>query len=236
MSDNHSIKLEIKQALIQVLRENLQKKKKALREGIILPEGAVLTKDLPERERIQLGKGHEADIIKKLEKFGKVDLPSQQEDIRFKLDGYITFTDPTFSEFSGRVPIQIKKRVQSGNDILFEVRRDFNNDTMGRDQKGNSTLYVVSNMEGKIGVFRTANLKEIVARLMEKEPDRLRAFRENRMWVSRKLSGNGERIGVVASEGGAQLRVTEGNPTFSEGSRKLIAFIPFDMAQPIVVL
>ena len=41
---------------------------------------------------------------------------------------------------------------------------------------------------------------------------------------------------LVAEVEGAQLWITEGNPMFREGERKLIAFINFEAANPIAVL
>ena len=45
-------------------------------------------------------------------------------------------------------------------------------------------------------------------------------------------------IGLARSMQGAELRVTQGNPekSYGEGERKLIAFIPFRVGDPIKVI
>ena len=188
-----------------------------------------LTTSLKRGTRVELGKAYESDIVKKLQKFGRIDLPSHQEDAKFKLDGFITFfnndENKIFSEFIGRrVSIQIKKRVQSGDDIPFEVNLDFDKNTIGRDQEGNSDLYIVSDREHRIGIFRTETVKEIVKNLLDRAIN-LEYFERNP-----------DELGIVSRYAGAQLRVTKGSETDGrEGRRKLMAFIPFGSANPIKV-
>lgn len=193
-----------------------------------------LSKDMEESERVKVGKEYEQQILNKLTKYGTVEPSSTQEDIKFKLDGFFTPKDPMFGDLVGkRVPVQIKKRSQSGDDILFEIERDFDHGTIGRDQKGNSTLYVVSDRSGKIGIFKTERLKKIVNLLLKKDPQRLEEFRKtSRTGLVINIQGDTE----SSQNKQAQLQVTKGNSRFSEGDRKLIAFISFDAGSPIAII
>jgi len=152
-----------------------------------------------------------------------------------KLHGFITFANPKFEHLQGKLAVQVKQRVQTGDDILFEVKKDFDKDIIGRDIKGDSQIYVVANRKGQIGVFETAKLKQKISELLEKEPQKLQDFKDNNI-TGVKKTRNGLSKGLVAEVEGAQLWITEGNPMFREGERKLIAFINFEAANPIAVL
>jgi len=189
-----------------------------------------LTKDMEEPERIKIGKEYEREILSKLNKYGEIEPSSHQEDIKFKLDGFITLKTPEFGDLIGkRVSVQIKKRSQSGDDILFEIERDFDNKTIGRDQQGTATLYIVSDRSGKIGIFRTSRLKAIITKLLNKDINSLESFRKT-------YSKYGLVTNIESGYKKAELRVTQGNSRFNEGDRKLIAFINFEAGAPLVVL
>lgn len=222
--------------VLNLFKQSILKKKQALAEGDRSPQPKASIKDLPTKLRVNIGKQFENEIIQKLKTLGEVQLPSLQQDTRFKLDGFISFTDPRFVCFKQSVAIQIKQRVQTGDDVIFEVRKDFDADIIGRDLLGASEIYVVSNRQGEIGIFRTSLLKELVSNLLLKDTEKLKAFKENEPSVSRSTTSNGLRKGLVSEIDGAQLWVTEGKPVFNEGERKLIAYIPFQIAGPIVIL
>jgi hypothetical protein len=194
-----------------------------------------LFKNLSTAERVRQGKEFERNILEELKILGNVETSSLQEDTKFKLDGFITFTDSRFENLKGKLAVQVKQRVQTGDDILLEVKKDFDKDIIGRDIKGESQIYVVANRKGQIGVFETVKLKEKISTLLEKGSQKLQEFKDNNV-VGVKTTRNGLTKGLVAEIDGAQLWVTEGNPAFREGERKLIAFINFETANPLTIL
>ena len=205
-----------------------------------------LLKNMDEETRIALGKVLESSLLKKLIPLGKIEVPTRQEDMYQKIDGFITFTDPELkSQFPNRTSVQIKKRTQSGNDIVFEVKKDFDRDVMGRDMKGKSVLYIVGQQSGNIGIFLTEYLKQIASTLEERSTKVLDIFLKKSseemksLGIFHKLTDRLELpIGLARSMQGAELRVTQGNPekSYGEGERKLIAFIPFRVGDPIKVI
>ena len=192
-------------------------------------------KNLSTGERVRQGKEFERNILEELKHLGNVETSSFQEDTKFKLDGFITFTDPRFENLKGKLAVQVKQRVQTGDDILFEVKKDFDKDIIGRDIKGESQIYVVCNRKGQIGVFETEKLKQKISNLVEKGSQKLQEFKDNNI-VGGKTTRNGLSKGLVTEIDGAQLWITEGNPAFKEGERKLLAFINFETADPLAIL
>ncbi len=205
-----------------------------------------LFKNMDERTRITLGKVLESQLLNKLIPLGEIELPTRQEDMYQKIDGFITFKDPELqSQFPDRTSIQIKKRTQSRNDIVFEVKKDFDRNIMGRDMKGNSVLYIVGQESGNIGIFLTQYLKQIASTLENRASKMLDIFlkksseeMENLNIYHTLTKSSKLPIGLARSIQKAELRVTEGNPSksYGEGERKLIAFIPFEVGDPLKVI
>ena len=227
-----TIETLIKKTLKECLLEALRSQRKAIKEGESFvpyePQENIRVSDLSKADRLDIGKKHEKNILDILSEYGKIKLASFQEDVNYKLDGFITFPENSkeFSEYKGKtVSVQVKKRTQSGNDILFEVEKDFNNKIIGRDQKGMSELYAVSDQNGRVVVCKTAFIKELVKELLDKESKNLEKFRKEE-----------HRLGVVSRINGAELRVTEGKLSYDEGIRKLIAFIKFEYSNPILLI
>lgn len=192
-------------------------------------------KHLSTAERVRQGKEFERNILQELKSLGNVETSSFQEDTKSKLDGFITFDNPKFEHLQGKLAVQVKQRVQTGDDILLEVKKDFDKDIIGRDIKGESQIYVVCNRKGQIGVFETAKLKQKISELLDKDPQKLQDFKNNAI-TGVKKTRNGLSKGLVTEVEGAQLWITEGNPAFKEGERKLIAFIKFETTNSLAIL
>ncbi len=205
-----------------------------------------LLKNMDEETRVMLGKVLESNLIKKLIPLGDIEVPTIQEDMYQKIDGFITFKDPELkSQFPNRTSIQIKKRTQSGNDIVFEVKKDFDRDITGRDMKGESVLYIVGQQDGTIGIFLTKYLKQIALTLQEKSQKMLNIFLHKSSEELKELNISHTitdrlklPVGLLRYMNGAELRVTAGSPekSYGEGERKLIAFIPFRVGNPIKII
>ena len=222
----------IKKALKDSILEAIRNQKEGMRQGEkFVPYSPPKEENIRGKNpsvRLEIGKAHEKNILDTLAKYGNVVPATVQEDIRFKIDGTITFTDPEIGLGVNKpYSVQIKKRSQSGDDVLFEVERDFDQKTMGRDRKGNSELYIVADRSGRIGIFKTERLKAIVNALLKKEPQRLEQFRGS--------NRTGLVVSIQSGEKKAELRVTEGNGE-GEGFRKLIAFISFEAAAPLAII
>jgi hypothetical protein len=205
-----------------------------------------LLKNMNEKDRIKFGKLLESEVLNKLDSLGKIEIPTAQEDMQQKIDGFITFTDPDLkAKFPNRTSIQIKKRTQSGNDILFEIERNFDRRIEGRDIQGNSVLYVVSQQSGTIGIFLTEKLKRIALSLEKAAEEKLDIFlyknseQIKELGIFHTLTKRSKLpMGLVMKSDGVELRVTEGNPegSYNEGERKLIAFIPFRVGDPLKII
>lgn len=224
---------QIKKSIIELFLESLEKQKQQLKNNSTTLKEVELSKDLPENLRVTLGLQHEKQIIQRLQKLGEIKIPSKQEDIKFKIDGFIIPNDPILQEFGTEpISLQIKRRVQSGDDILYEVKKDFDNDIIGRDEKGSTDLYIVENRDNQIGVFKTKRIKRTVEFILEKSEtkEKLEYYKNNpsKTGLVHRIEDNNKKI---------ELRVTKGNPTIgNEGNRKLLAFINFELGQPIILL
>jgi hypothetical protein len=128
---------------------------------------------------------------------------------------------------------------------VFEVKKDFDRNVMGRDMKGKSVLYIVGQKSGNIGIFLTEYLKQIASTLEERSTKMLDIFLKKSseemedLGIYHKLTKSSKLpVGLVRTIQKAELRVTEGNPSksYGEGERKLIAFIPFNVGQPFKVI
>jgi len=208
----------------------------------------------PESERLVVGKQFEDETLKRLSEFGEVQVTNYSDDVFKKIDGFITFNDkdPALkAAYPERVSVQIKRRVQGGKDIVFEVLKDFDNIRMGRDRRGVSTLYVVGQQDGKLGIFDNKNIKDNIVEpvvksstkildfyydnnpsgILKENPSLLEGHREFRK------ADNGKIVGLVAkSPGSYELRITKGTGERGEGYRKLMMFITFAAGNPIKII
>lgn len=118
----------------------------------------------PESERLQYGWGRENYVIKALERIvGTVQKAPEAKD-RYgpKIDAYLT------SGLSGRTAsVQIKAR-QSGDDILFELWKDFGRKE-GRDVRTGAEIYAVLDRSGStIYLVDSSAVKQTAKQLYEK--------------------------------------------------------------------
>ena len=111
--------------------------------------------------RVQYGKRIEDRIYQGLEKCGlKLRKPTGEEDMRSKVDGW-------WDNGSSEEPVQIKYR-DSGNDILFEVMKDFGRRIPGRDMTGIAKYYAILSKDGKmIRLVSVESCKSIINAMMK---------------------------------------------------------------------
>ena len=106
-------------------------------------------------QRVQYGKNIEQQIFNNLVKCGlKLRSPSDKEDMYDKIDGW-------WKTPQGEMPIQIKYR-DSGDDILFEVMKDYKQGVPGRDMIGKAVYYAVLNRSGVIVMVSVAEAKTLI--------------------------------------------------------------------------
>jgi len=158
-------------------------------------------------QRVQYGKSIEKQIFDSLVQCGmKLREPSTQEDKYDKVDGW-------WDTPSGEKPIQIKYR-DTGDDILFEVMKDYRRGVPGRDMVGKAEFYaVLSRVGGKIVLVSVAEAKKLI--------EEMRAGAEDEGFDQR---GN-YRMGA------ATLRV---RPDPRSQQDKLMAYIPVSMLKQIM--
>ena len=208
----------------------------------------------PESERLVVGKQFEDETLRRLSEYGIIEVTNYTDDVFKKIDGFITFNDkdPALkAAYPGKVSIQIKRRVQGGKDIVFEVLKDFDNLKIGRDRRGVSTLYVVGQPNGTLGIFDNSNIKnqivepavssnsKILDHYYDNDPSAV--VKENYSLLEGhrdfQRADNGKIVGLVArSSGNYELRITKGTGERGEGFRKLMMFITFKAGNPIKII
>ena len=106
---------------------------------------------LPMSQRVAAGKKMEMRIIDSMNAAGfAVTAATAQEDLYQKIDGWLDGQS-----------IQIKYR-ETGDDILFEVYKDWDKGIEGRDLCGKAALYACVNRAGHGVIARTADIKNMV--------------------------------------------------------------------------
>ncbi len=106
-------------------------------------------------QRVQYGKTVEQQILNGLIKCGlEVREPSAKEDMYDKIDGWWKLPQ-------GDIPIQIKYR-DTGNDILFEVMKDYQKGVPGRDMIGKAVFYAVLNKNNTVAMVSVAEAKILI--------------------------------------------------------------------------
>lgn len=151
-------------------------------------------------QRVTYGKGIEKQIFDSLVACGmKLREPSSSEDMYDKIDGWW--------DVGGREePIQIKYR-DTGDDILFEVLKDFNRNIPGRDMVGKALYYAVLGRGGG----------QIVIVEVEEAKKKIKAAQ-----TAAEAEGFDHR-GNYRTQDGLMLRVRR-DP--QSGQEKLMAYIP----------
>jgi hypothetical protein len=106
---------------------------------------------LPMGQRVKAGKKMEQRIIDSMNSAGIIVTPATaQEDMYQKIDGWLDGQS-----------LQIKYR-ETGNDILFEVYKDWIKGIEGRDLCGKADLYACVNLAGQGVIVRTTDIKNLV--------------------------------------------------------------------------
>lgn len=131
-------------------------------------------------QRVDAGKRVEKKILDSLRAKGmKIDDPTSSQDMMDKIDGW------WLGKNNQKYPVQVKFR-QSGNDILFEIVKDFDRNVAGRDMKSKSVLYLVADKHGKTRLYQTEPIKKKAQEILKTVQDDLKQNPRQDRW-----SGNG---------------------------------------------
>jgi hypothetical protein len=110
--------------------------------------------------RIALGKSRELEIIDFLTSKGmKIELPTSKQDMQDKIDGFF------LTKKSGKVSFQLKQR-ENGDDIIFELIKDWDRNIEGRDMQSHAEVYVVVDRAGKLYIIATKEIKDKARELL----------------------------------------------------------------------
>jgi len=123
--------------------------------------------------RIADGKAVEKKIISALRSNGiKVEDPTAHEDMHDKIDGWFVYKDGT------RHSVQIKFR-ESGDDILFEIIKNWDANIIGRDLVSKAEYYLIVDRNGYGRLFNTQPIKLMAEKVLHfvKETLKLNANR-----------------------------------------------------------
>ena len=116
---------------------------------------------LSEQERVAYGKSKEHLIVKKLGELGYSINPATENEDKFdKIDGF--FIDNNQCKKS----IQVKYR-ESGDDVLFEIIKDWDRNIYGRDYISKADLYVVSDRSGVTRMYSKILFKDLATKILD---------------------------------------------------------------------
>lgn len=158
-------------------------------------------------QRVNYGKGIEKQIFDNLVACGmKLREPSNSEDMYDKIDGW-------WDQNGNEEPLQIKYR-DTGDDILFEVMKDYHQKVPGRDMVGKAIYYaVLARSGGQIVVVEVAEAKKLIQSAL----------------TAVEHEGFDER-GNYQTSGGLMLRIRR-DPR--SGQEKLMAYIPISLLRNV---
>lgn len=171
-------------------------------------------------KRVDAGKRVEKKILDALRSKGiKIEDPTSNQDMIDKIDGW-------WSGKNGqKYPVQVKFR-QSGNDILFEVVKDFDRNIPGRDMKSKSVLYLVSDKTGKTRLYHTDVIKKKAQEVLKIVQDDLKQNPRQDRWSG---SGWEAKMQYDASNGNKKLMAY-----FNSNSFNILATWDLDIYETIV--
>jgi len=154
--------------------------------------------------RISAGKSIESKIIQSLRDRGiDIALPSKQEDMYDKIDGWITKDGKKHS-------VQIKYR-EGGDDIIFEILKDMDRNVLGRDMESKAEYYIVVDRQGNGKMYSTKLIKALAQKMLDFVEKSLKLNRSKTDW---KFNGGWNNSW--------ELKITIDN---AHGQRKLMAFM-----------
>lgn len=128
-------------------------------------------------QRVDAGKRVENKILDALRDRGiKIEEPTSSQDMYDKIDGWWIGKNN-----NQRYPVQVKFR-QSGNDIIFEVVKDFDRNVPGRDMKSKSVLYLVADKRGQTRLYHTEAIKKKAQEVLKIVQDSLKQDPKQNRW------------------------------------------------------
>lgn len=112
------------------------------------------------QQRVAAGKSTEKEILDFLRARGmKIADPTSHEDMVDKIDGWL--------EKDGKqLAVQVKFR-EGGDDVIFEILKDVDLGTPGRDMISKADLYIVKDRQGVIRMFSVGEIKRMAEVLLK---------------------------------------------------------------------
>jgi hypothetical protein len=159
--------------------------------------------------RVDYGKGVEDEIFQHLRTNGmNLSKPRANQDKFDKIDAW-------WNQGKHSHPVQIKYR-DTGDDILFEVYKDYQRKVPGRDMISRAKYYAVRNQAGEVNVFAVEDIKTIVNQMLNGLQHQGWSFRKDYV------------MNLPGGRGMLKLR-----PDPASGVEKVVAFIPPASLKPI---
>lgn len=117
-------------------------------------------RSLAQKQQIDYGQGIEKQIFNNLVKCGlKLRSASEKEDMYDKVDAW-------WKTPQGEFGVQIKYK-EAGNDIIFEVMKDYYKGIPGKDMVGKASFYAVLNTSNVIVMISLAEAKALIQKARE---------------------------------------------------------------------
>lgn len=127
--------------------------------------GAGAINERPMAERVRRGREVELHILQRLQESGmRLTPPTHAEDAYAKIDAWWHTTDASGGET--RKGVQVKYR-ETGDDILFEVYKDWDRSIVGRDLAGTADYYMTVDRRGTGYLVPVKALKDKVYAALE---------------------------------------------------------------------
>lgn len=186
--------------------------------GVRIPVGAplflnyyifiIMLADIPDYDqRIQRGKDAESTILNAFRNRGiKIDPATPHEDKHLKIDGW-------WYGGKKRYAVQVKFR-ESGDDILFELIKDFDRGVFGRDFLSQAEVYLVADRMGTVRMYSVKQFKEFAEKLIEYAFTELEKDATKTNWAGKKWE--------------MKMQVDR-----AHGQRKLMAYFEPDLFKPL---
>lgn len=153
------------------------------------------------QQRVAAGKSTEKEILDFLRARGmKIADPTPHEDMVDKIDGWL-------EKDGKRLALQVKFR-EGGDDVIFEIVKDLDRGTPGRDMISKADLYIVKDRQSVIRMFSVGEIKRMAEVLLNHVSSDLKKFPQKTDWG-------------VGQNAIANVKLTVDK---AHGNRKLMAF------------
>lgn len=127
--------------------------------------------------RIAAGKAKEALIIDELRIKGlNIELPTASQDKYDKIDGFFIT-----AKTQKRLSFQLKFR-ESGDDVIFEIIKDWDNNIEGRDLISKAEVYIIVDRHGKVNMYSTKLIKDKAKELLDLADSNPKENQEGNGW------------------------------------------------------